>query len=33
MSFSVEYDMRVIFYFSDRNTARFIDIGPHNRVY
>ncbi|MGH9948794.1 MAG: type II toxin-antitoxin system RelE/ParE family toxin [Pyrinomonadaceae bacterium] len=32
-SFSVEYDVQVIFYFSDKNTARFIDIGTHDEVY
>ena len=33
LSFSVEYDLRVIFYFSDDNTARFVDIGTHDEVY
>lgn len=33
LSFSVEYDLRVIFYFEDANTARFIDIGTHDDVY
>lgn len=32
-SFSVEYDVRVIFYFTDKNHAVFIDIGTHNEVY
>ncbi|MFZ1700735.1 MAG: type II toxin-antitoxin system YafQ family toxin [Pyrinomonadaceae bacterium] len=33
MSFTVEYDLRVLFYFSDKNTARFVDIGTHDEVY
>lgn len=33
LSFSVEYDLRVVFYFSDKNTARFVDIGSHDEVY
>ena len=33
LSFTVEYDLRVIFYFSDKNTARFIDVGTHDDVY
>ena len=32
-SFSVEYDLRVIFYFTDKTHAIFIDIGTHNEVY
>ena len=33
-SFSIEYDLRVIFYFEENNTkAIFIDIGSHNEVY
>lgn len=33
-SFSVEYDLRVIFYFEDNNSkAVFIDIGSHDEVY
>lgn len=32
-SFSIEYDVRVIFYFSDKTHAVFIDIGTHNEVY
>ena len=33
-SFSVSYDIRVIFYFSEDNSeAVFVDIGTHNQVY
>jgi mRNA-degrading endonuclease YafQ of YafQ-DinJ toxin-antitoxin module len=32
-SFSVEYDARVIFYFSDEGKAVFVDIGTHDEVY
>lgn len=33
-SFSVTYDIRVIFFFEDNNTkAIFIDIGSHDEVY
>ncbi|HOM88915.1 MAG TPA: type II toxin-antitoxin system mRNA interferase toxin, RelE/StbE family [Spirochaetota bacterium] len=33
-SFSVEYDMRVIFFFEENNSkAIFIDIGSHEEVY
>ena len=32
-SFSVEYDLRVIFYFEDAETAVFIDLGTHKEVY
>jgi mRNA-degrading endonuclease YafQ of YafQ-DinJ toxin-antitoxin module len=32
-SFSVEYDQRVLFYFTDDGNAVFIDIGNHNEVY
>jgi addiction module RelE/StbE family toxin len=32
-SFSVEYDVRVIFYFVDKTHAVFVDIGTHNEVY
>ncbi len=32
-SFSVEYDIRVIFYFSVEEKAVFIDIGTHDEVY
>ena len=33
LSFSVEYDLRVIFYFSDEENAVFVDIGNHDEVY
>ena len=33
MSFSVEYDQRVIFYFTDEENVVFIDVGNHNEVY
>lgn len=33
LSFSVEYDLRIIFYFSDSDRATFIDIGTHDDVY
>lgn len=32
-SFSIEYDARVIFYFTDDGKAVFIDIGTHGEVY
>ncbi|MCP4396562.1 MAG: type II toxin-antitoxin system mRNA interferase toxin, RelE/StbE family [bacterium] len=32
-SFRVEYDLRVIFYFSEENKAVFVDIGTHDEVY
>lgn len=32
-SFSIEYDQRVIFYFTEDDKAIFIDIGNHNQVY
>jgi len=32
-SFTVEYDLRIVFYFVDENKAVFIDIGTHNEVY
>ncbi|MEY2831571.1 MAG: hypothetical protein RLZZ574_829 [Cyanobacteriota bacterium] len=32
-SFSVEYDERVLFYFTDDGNAIFIDIGNHDEVY
>ncbi len=32
-SFSLEYDERVIFYFSDDDNVVFIDIGNHDEVY
>lgn len=32
-SFSVEYDERVVFYFTEDEKAVFVDIGSHNEVY
>jgi len=32
-SFSVEYDIRIIFYFKEEDKAVFIDIGTHDDVY
>jgi len=32
-SFSVEYDERVLFYFTEDGNAVFIDIGSHDEVY
>ena len=32
-SFSIEYDARVIFYFTDEDKAVFVDIGTHDEVY
>jgi addiction module RelE/StbE family toxin len=32
-SFSVEYDVRVVFQFSAKNRALFTDIGTHDEVY
>ncbi len=32
-SFSVTYDVRVIFYFTGEDKAVFIDIGTHDEVY
>lgn len=32
-SFSIDYDERVLFYFTDDNNAVFIDIGSHDEVY
>ena len=32
-SFSIEYDLRVIFYFEDAETAVFVDLGTHREVY
>lgn len=32
-SFSVEYDQRVVFYFTDEGKAVFVDIGNHDQVY
>jgi mRNA-degrading endonuclease YafQ of YafQ-DinJ toxin-antitoxin module len=32
-SFTVEYDVRVVFYFLPRQRAVFVDIGTHDEVY
>ncbi len=32
-SFSVEYDLRIIFYFSEKEKVVFIDVGTHKEVY
>lgn len=32
-SFSVEYDLRIVFYFVDDKHAVLVDIGTHNDVY
>lgn len=32
-SFSLEYDERVVFYFTDDGNAVFVDIGNHDEVY
>ena len=34
-TFSIEYDLRIIFYFTKDNPAKavFVDIGNHNEVY
>ena len=32
-SFSAEYDLRVVFYFEDAETAVFVDLGTHKEVY
>jgi mRNA-degrading endonuclease YafQ of YafQ-DinJ toxin-antitoxin module len=32
-SFSLDYDARVLFYFTDDGKAVFVDIGSHNEVY
>lgn len=32
-SFSVEYDERVLFYFTENGNAVFVDIGSHDEVY
>jgi addiction module RelE/StbE family toxin len=32
-SFSVEYDLRVIFFFHEREKVVFVDIGTHEEVY
>jgi addiction module RelE/StbE family toxin len=32
-SFSVEYDLRIIFYFAEDEKVFFVDIGSHKEVY
>ncbi len=32
-SFSIEYDLRVIFSFAEQNKVIFVDIGSHKEVY
>lgn len=32
-SFSVEYNLRIIFHFAEENKAVFVDIGTHDEVY
>jgi len=32
-SFSIGYDLRVIFYFAEKNKVVFVDIGTHDEVY
>jgi addiction module RelE/StbE family toxin len=32
-SFTIEYDLRVIFYFEDPETAILFDLGTHDEVY
>jgi toxin HigB-1 len=32
-SFSIEYDQRLLFYFTDDGKAVFVDIGNHDQVY
>jgi len=32
-SFSIEYDLRIIFYFSDNENVIFVDIGSHKDIY
>lgn len=32
-SFSIEYDLRVIFYFEDAETAVLVDLGTHTEIY
>ena len=32
-SFSIEYDLRVVFYFAGDQRAVFVDIGSHKEVY
>jgi addiction module RelE/StbE family toxin len=32
-SFTIEYDVRVIFYFAEEQKAIFVDVGKHDEVY
>ncbi len=32
-SFSLEYDQRILFYFTDEGKVVFVDIGNHDQVY
>ena len=32
-SFSMEYDQRIIFYFTDEGNVVFVDVGNHDEVY
>ncbi len=32
-SFSVEYDLRIVFYFAEENKVVLVDIGTHDEVY
>jgi addiction module RelE/StbE family toxin len=32
-SFSIEFDIRIIFFFTNDNKAVFVDIGKHDEVY
>ncbi|MBD1846833.1 hypothetical protein H6F89_26185 [Cyanobacteria bacterium FACHB-63] len=32
-SFSLEYDERVVFYFTEDGNAVFVDVGTHDEVY
>jgi len=32
-SFSIGYDLRVVFYFAEENRVVFVDIGKHDEVY
>lgn len=32
-SFSVEYDLRIIFYFSEKEKVVLVDVGTHKEVY
>jgi addiction module RelE/StbE family toxin len=32
-SFTIEYDVRVIFYFAEEQKAVFVDVGKHDEVY